>query len=157
MKAWKAWIERCRKHQRSIAIVVVVLAWGIAFRSCFIQGWSNMFGSAAPPTRGNAVAIKDKDVETTAEQQKRLEKHKSEIRETLSGLKTDLLGDTRKTRGDTPRESKTIPRDVARYTQRDACFQMKLEYPDRFGDVDCMEGDYDDTEPWFKADRRAGQ
>lgn len=127
-----------------------VLAWAIALR----PGWSSPewtgFWSSAAPTRGKAI-------ESEAERKQRSTRQNSELKATLSDLRKDLLGDHRRTRGDDPSaraRRAVVPRDVARYTQRDACFQMKLEYPDRFGDVNCMSEDYDDTDPWFRADRK---
>ncbi|MFT3772071.1 MAG: hypothetical protein QM820_42235 [Minicystis sp.] len=153
----EAWLERLRKYQRHIAVVVVVLAWAVAFRSGFGSSeWSGAWWVSPQQTRGSTVVIKEKAVETTAERRKRLDKQKSELKEALQGLKTDVLGDSRPTRGDTPRERQAIPRDVAGYTQRDACLQMKLEYPDKFGDVDCMSDEFDDIDPWFRAPRKPG-
>jgi len=133
-----------------------VLAWAAALEQGFGSSEWKGFWTSAAPTRGTTVAIHERRVESAAERKRRLAQQRSELKAVLSDLRKDMLGDHRRTRGDDPREHTVVPRDVARYTQRDACFEMKLEYPDRFGDVDCMSDEYDDIDPWFSASRRPG-
>ena len=150
-------IERLRKYQGHAFAGAAVLAWAVAFKWGWGSSeWSGLWASAAP-TRGNTVSIHERKVESAEERKKRLMKQNDELKATLSDLKKDVLGDRRATRGDDPFERDlrpVIPGDVAHYTQRDACFQMKLEFPDRFGDVDCMSSEYDDSDPWFRASRK---
>lgn len=149
--------DRVRKYGNYGAVGAAVLAWGVAFKF----GWGNSewtgFWGQAQETRGNAVVIKEKRVETTAERAARLGKQNSDLDNAIRDLRKDLLGDNRPTAGVAPKFRPRIPKDIASYTQRDACFQMKLEFPDRFGDVDCMSDKYDDNDPWFKAPTRPGQ
>lgn len=153
----EVWLERLRKYGRHLAIGFAVLAWAVAFKWGFASSEWSGFGWSQQQTRGDTVVIQNKAVETTAEREKRLAKQNSELKDAMSQLKKEYLGDDRKTRGDDLKERKVLPRDVVHWTQRDACFQMKLEYPERFGEVDCMSEQYDDIDPWFRASRRPGQ
>jgi hypothetical protein len=149
----EAWLERLRKYWRHLAIGTAVLAWAVAFKWGFASSEWAGFGWSTIETRGGDIAIKEKAVESAAERAKRLAKQDTELKDALRDLKREYLGDSRKTRGNDLKERAVIPSDVAHWTQRDACFQMKLEYPEKFGDVDCMSPQYDDTDPWFRAPR----
>jgi hypothetical protein len=148
--------ERIRKHRNRAFVGAAVIAWAVALHQAFAASeWTGFW--SAPPTRGNTVAIQNKTVETEAERKKRLGHRNEELRDALSDLRKGVLGNRRSTRGDDPEawdRRPSVPGDVADYTQRDACLQMKLEYPDRFKDVDCMSEDYDDSDPWFQSNRR---
>lgn len=142
-----------RQFGKYVVVVAAILAWVVVFD----LGWASSEGSGFWPsrtaTRGDVVN-REKRIETAAERERRLARQTSEIGEKIADLRNDYLGDGRKTQGDDPKVKPRIPRDVARYTERDACLQMKLEHPDRFGDVDCFSGKFDDTDPWFQAPRR---
>lgn len=152
--------ERLKKYQNHLFIGTAVLAWAVVFKWGFASSeWSGFWASSAP-LRGNTVAIREKEILSSAERKKRMEKQNSELKSVLDDVKKDLLGNDSATRGDDParRERRiVIPRDVSRYTQRDACFQMKLEHPERYGDVDCMSPAYDDVDPWWQAPRGQGK
>lgn len=154
------WLERARKYGTYVVVGACVLAWAVVFKS----GWGNSewtgLWSSGEKTRGSSVVIKEKVVETTEERHKRQAKYlrgvaqKRELDEKLRELRTEFLGNKSPTRGDPLRFQQRIPKDVARYTQRDVCFQMQLEEPERYKDIDCMSDQYDDKEPWFKAPHR---
>jgi hypothetical protein len=136
---------RRRKLATYAFVGVTVAAWGIAFSSAFAP--SEWVGFSASPSR-----TRGKDVSGA---KKPIEQQNSEIDGALEGLKKDMLGRDGKTRGFDPKGPRAnIPREMRRYTQRDACMQMKLEYPDRFGDVDCMADKFDDIDPWWQAPRK---
>jgi len=127
------------------------LTWVFAFRS----GWSNadwnQQWSAPAETRGRTIYIGSKDVETTLEKEKRLAVQAKDLREQVREMRKSVLGDRRKTRGDDVRgEGPEVPEGFD-YNPRDACLQMQLEYPERFGKVDCMSDRYDSPDPWWKA------
>lgn len=134
-----------------------VLAWAVAFKFGWASSeWTGLWSSGIT-SWGRNLKTADKIVETTEERDKRLAKQRrqqSEMNEKLKELRRDYLGDNRGVRGDTPVDSPHIPRDVSKFTQRDVCFQQKLQNPERFGDVDCMDEKYDDSQPWFLAPRR---
>jgi hypothetical protein len=136
---------RRRKIATYVFLGVTAAAWGFAFVRGFAP--SEWVGFSASPsiTRG-------KDVKGA---KKRAEEQTSEIQGALSDLKKEMLGRDEKTRGyDVKGPRAYIPREMRRYTQRDACMQMKMEYPDRFGDVDCMSEKFDDIDPWWQAPRK---
>lgn len=148
---------KVRKYGNHAIVGACVLAWAIAFKSGFANSEWQGFWASSQPTRGSSVVIKEKVVETTAERDRRLAKQRkqtSELNEKLHDLRKDFLGDGKVTRGDALRFKQQIPKDVARFTQRDVCFQMQLEEPERWKDVDCMSDKFDDTEPWFLAPRQ---
>jgi hypothetical protein len=138
-------------------VAAAAIAWAVALHQGFASSEWTGFWSSGSATRGNTVAIGNKRVETEAERKKRLGRQSNELKAALSDVRKGVLGNHQKTRGDDPEawdRRPEVPSDVSQYTQRDACLQMKLEFPDRFGDVDCMSDDYDDTDPWFRAERR---
>jgi hypothetical protein len=136
---------RRRKIATGTFVGVTVAAWAFAFAFGFAP--SEWVGFSASPsiTRG-------KDIKGP---RKPMEQQTSEIQGALADLKKDMLGRDEKTRGFDPKGPRAyIPREMRRYTQRDACMQMKLEYPDRFGDVDCMSEKFDDIDPWWQAPKK---
>jgi hypothetical protein len=72
------------------------------------------------------------------------------VRDEVGNMKKSILGDRRRTRGDDiiP-EAPPVPEGFE-FNPREACLQMKLEYPERFGKVDCMSERYDNLDPWWK-------
>lgn len=126
------------------------LTWVLVFQT----GWSNSDWNSewSPPTalRGKTVVIHNKKVETTAEREKRLEVKYKEVHEGISKVKKDLLGDARKTRGnDIQPEAPELPPGFD-YSPRESCLQLKMEYPERFGDADCMADKYNNPDPWWQ-------
>ncbi len=132
------------------AVGAVVAGWMLVFET----GTEDAEWSAEwkPPDtlRGKAVAIKTRDVETTAEREKRLATKHKELRDEVGNVKKSILGDRKVTRGDDVLpDAPELGADVE-YSPREACMQMKLEYPERYGDVDCMSDKYDSSEVWWK-------
>lgn len=128
------------------------LVWAFAFRSGWaggdgVSGW----GEGPAETRGKAVVIGNTDVETTDEREKRLDSSKSKsVRDQVGNVKNSLLGDHRKTRGEDIIPETAGPPEDFEYSPREACMQMKLQYPERFGKVDCMSDRYETSDPWWK-------
>jgi hypothetical protein len=134
--------------------VAAAAAWTVAFGWGWQgEGWQG-FRIPAAETRG-------RHVETPAEQEQREAREESALREALRGARKELLGNRSRTRGDDLRSRAPItgaqPDEVTGYTQREACMQMKLEHPERFGDVDCMSSAFDDDDPWFKVPMTPGR
>jgi hypothetical protein len=129
---------------------VGALVWVLAFET---SSNSSDWGSEWSPQgdlRGKSVAIKVRDVETTAEREKRQALKNRELRDDIGSVKKSLLGDKHHTRGDDIQpENPELPPGFE-YNPRDACLQMKLEYPERYGEVDCMSDKYDSPEVWWK-------
>lgn len=142
-----------RKHLNHIIVLGAIIAWAVAFESGWARSESTGFWARRTELRGDAVAIRGEQIETAAQRERRLARQTSELEDELSDLRKDYLGGGKRTEGVDPRFRPSIPRDVARYTQRDACIQMKMEFPERFGDVDCFSDRYDDAEPWFRVPR----
>jgi hypothetical protein len=159
------WKERLRQYQRHLAVGVVVLAWAVAFRWGFAgSDWEGAWWGSAPTTRGDAVVIKEKEVLTEAERQGRLAKQKKELGDTFREIKDvarsgkkQLVGDRRQTRGDDLRKEEELDPETATWTQREMCQNMKVQFPDRFRDVDCMSNEYDDTMPWYQVPQKGSQ
>lgn len=141
-------LEEKARRRRIAAYVFIgatLASWGVAFGAGFAPSAWVGFTASPSLTRGQDVSGRKKPVDPRS----------SEIDGALADLKKELLGRDEKTRGADPRGPRArIPREMGRYTQRDACLQMKLEYPDRFGEVDCMSGKFDDSDPWWRAPRK---
>jgi hypothetical protein len=144
---------------KPLAVVGMVasagLVWVLAFRFGWANGdWSSGWGEGPPETRGKTVYIGSKDVETNAEKEKRLETSTKGVREQVGNMKKSILGDRRKTRGeDIVPEVPPVPAGFE-YNPREACLQMQMEYPERYGKVDCMSDRYDNPDPWWKVGRQ---
>jgi hypothetical protein len=135
-------------------LVAAALTWVFAFRTGWASGdWSDNEWKLPSDTRGKTVYIGNKDVETTLEKEKRKAIKNKDLREEVGNMKKSLLGDHRKTRGDdiVP-ESPPVPEGFE-YNPREACLQMKMEFPERYGGVDCMSDRYDNPDPWWKVGR----
>jgi hypothetical protein len=127
------------------------LFWVLAFQSGWASGeWSTGFGDV--DTRGKTIHIGSKDVETREERDKRLEtviKTKG-LRDEVSDVKKSILGDRHRTLGDDIHAEHGPRPEGFEYNPREACLQMKMEYPERFGKVDCMSDRYDSKDPWWE-------
>lgn len=140
--------------------IVTVVVWARAFREGSTESaWGSSLWASAPDTRGGTISLTPKDVETTEERERRmlLDKKMKELKPDVSDLKRGLVGDGRKTRGDDVRgDQREVPAgfDVS---PREACMQMKLEYPEKFGKVDCMSPKYDNPDPWYKTSGLPGR
>lgn len=151
------WTERLKKYQNHVFIGAAVLAWAMTFKFGFASSEWTGFWSSSAPLRGSTIPIREREVMSEAERRKRMAKPNSALKDEIDSakadMKKDLLGDRSTTRGFDPerRGRPSVPSDVRSYTQRDACFQMKLEHPERYGDVDCMSSAYDDVDPWWQA------
>jgi hypothetical protein len=158
--AVETWLERVRKYGTLVVAIACVVGWALVFKSGASSSEWTGFWSSGEKTRGKSVNIREKDVETTAERDKRMARErlgvaeKREVADALRDLKTDVLGNKAPTRGRPLHYQQAIPREERRYTQRDICFQMKLEDPERYKDLDCMSEKYDDSEPWWQAPHR---
>lgn len=137
--------ERVKPLLLPIAAGVGALIWVVAFvtgsRNSAWDDWS-------PPStmRGKNVSVWDRSVETEAEHDKRVSaKMKSlGLRDEAETIKREILGDKSKLRGDAirPRDDDSS-RDDDKFNPREACIQMKLQFPERYKDVDCMAERYD--------------
>lgn len=128
-----------------------VLCWVLAFQSGWASGeWST--GVADVDGRGKTVHIGSRDVETTEEKEKRLQEliKTKGLRDDVNSVKKSLLGDGHRTRGDDIVPERPPLPEGYRFNAREACLQMKMEYPDRFENVDCMSDRYDGADPWWE-------
>jgi hypothetical protein len=137
-------------------VVGGALAWALAIHA----GWSSTDGaswSRAPETRGNSVNIAGRAVETTAEHEDRQTGKRNELREDLGRVRRAMLGDRRDTRGNDIRPPPPIvPRGFA-FSVREACERVKLDEPERYANVDCMDARYDEPDPWWQAGGSQGR
>lgn len=137
---------------KPVAVVGAVVAAGLTWALAFNNGWSssdwNQEWHNPSDVRGKSVYIGNKEVETTDEREKRLAKSKL-LREEAGTVKKSILGDRRRTRGDDiiP-ENPPLPEGFD-YNPREACQQMKMEFPERYGNVDCMSDRFDNPDPWY--------
>jgi hypothetical protein len=135
------------------AIAVLVGAagmWVFVFRSDWSNAdWDNA-SNAPTAVRGKTVYIGNKEVETATEKEKRLATQNKALREEVGTMKKSILGDHKKTRGeDIIPENAPLPEGFD-FNPREACLQMKMEFPERYGNVDCMSDRYDNPDPWWK-------
>lgn len=127
--------------------------------------WTGLW-SSAPELRGTTVKIAERDIEMvrnieTPEERERREKREMQLTtglvDELRGVKRDVVGDKHKLRGkDVTAPEQLLPPGYEDFTQRDVCMQQKLEFPERFKDIDCMSDRYDNEEPWFRAPTQPG-
>jgi len=146
------------KYLKPLAVLslggAAALAWVLAFRSGWANGEWSSGGEGLSETRGKTVYIGNKDVETNDEKEKRLDSKTKGVREEVGNVKKSLLGDRRRTLGeDIVPEVPPVPEGFE-FNPREACLQMKMEYPERFGKVDCMSDRYDNPDPWWKVGPR---
>jgi hypothetical protein len=133
------------------AAAAAIAAWALAFQTGAESPEWNAEWRLPSASRGKTISINSRDVETDAERAKRLAPiGDKEVREDLGAVKRSILGDKRPMRGNDiePEEQELTP-DVE-YNPREACLQMKLEYPERYGNVDCMSDKYNSNEVWWK-------
>jgi hypothetical protein len=139
------------KPLAAVGVVVAAAAtWVLVFRSGWSStDWDNEW-NVPSATRGKTVYIGSKDVETTADREKRLAIKAKELREDVGSVKKSILGDRRQIRGDDiiP-ETPDLPEGFD-FNPREACLQMKMQFPDRYEKVDCMSDRYDSSDPWWK-------
>lgn len=68
----------------------------------------------------------------------------------LEDLRSGVLGKDDKTRGSDIHAPQTRPpKSAYDYTPREVCWQMKINYPDRYKDIDCADSKYDGTQGWI--------
>ncbi len=131
-------------------LAVGAATWVLVFRS----GWSNADWendwSVPGATRGKSINIAGREIETPVEREKRLALQAKGLRDDVGTVKKSFLGDRHHTRGDdiVP-ETPPLPEGFD-FNPREACLQMKVEFPERYGNVDCMSDRYDNTDPWWK-------
>jgi hypothetical protein len=138
---------------KPLAAIVVLAAAAAVWVFVFRSGWSNADwenGNASTATRGKTVYIGNKDIETTLDREKRLAVKAKDLRDEVGSVKKSVLGDQHKTRGDDiiP-ETPPLPEGFD-FNPREACLQMKVEFPERYDNVDCMSDRYDNSDPWWK-------
>lgn len=136
-------VERLRRYVRPAGLGVALLVWVAAFAWGFRSSPWVGFQAAEQPTKGRAV-------ESESERKKRMEKLKAldirDVADPLRTVKKDMLGDRSKLRG---REVGGAPRVRQPWvSRRRACLDLKLAYPDKFGELDCMAPKYDEDEDW---------
>lgn len=125
------------------------LTWALAFSTAWSSSEWNEEWHGPSELRGKGVYIANREVETTEEREKRLKKIKI-VNGEVGELKKTVLGDQRAIRGndilpDTPDRPEGFD-----FNPREACLQMKMEFPERYGNVDCMSDRYDSRLPWWK-------
>jgi hypothetical protein len=140
----KRLLERLRPHRTRLAVAGVVLVWAAAFRWGWAKSeWTSIWAEA-PATQGQSISLAPHDVETTAEREKRETVKAQGLRDSYHSLKQDVLGDTRKTRGDAPsirlRRRSGESQDL---TPEEVCEQMKLSDPAKYGSLKCKDDDGD--------------
>jgi hypothetical protein len=144
--------ERARPLLVLGGVVVVGLIWVVAFKASSTNtAWDSEW-SAPSDTRGKSVGVWNRDVETQAERDKRLatSREAADLKDDLRDVKKSLLGNASKTRGNAvTMEKPELPRDLE-FNAREACMQMKLEFPERYANVDCMSERYDSADPWWE-------
>jgi hypothetical protein len=129
------------------------LTWVFAFRTGWSssEDWNEEWNNPAD-TRGKGVYIANKAVETAVEKEQRLAKERA-LRGELGAVKRSIIGDSKKTRGSDIIPETPPPPPGFDFNARDACLQMKMEYPERYGSVDCMSDRYDTLDPWWETGR----
>lgn len=138
------------------AVGVMILAWLFAFDSgADDDAWSG-HDLKLSQTRGRQVGGMARKVETSEEKEARLKPiiEKTGIQADLTDLKKKVLGNDDRTRGNDVRgQHGELPPELRDYTPREACEQMRLEYPDRFGSLDCSAERFDNGDNWLQAER----
>ena len=143
------------QRYKSLAVLGVVgaaaLTWVLAFETGSASGdWNAEWAGSPTETRGKSVYIGSKIVETNQERDQRLAPANKDLRDDLGTMKKEVLGDSHKTRGEDVRGEHRAPPPGYDYTAREACLQMKMQFPERYRDVDCMADKYDGVDPWWQ-------
>jgi len=149
MPSW----ERLKPVAGVGVVVAAALTWVLAFRtgSASSDEWNQEWNLSAE-TRGKGVYLGNKEVETPVEREKRLAKARI-LNGELGAMKKTVLGDKEKVRGNDIVPARPPPPPGYNFNPREACIQMKMEYPDRYQKVDCMSEEYDGVDPWWETDR----
>jgi hypothetical protein len=133
---------------------LVALIWAIAFATGSTNSAWDSEWSAPAAMRGKNVVVWDRNVEgiveSQAEREKRLRNNTAEVKEHIGDMKKKLLGDRTKMRGDAIKPEKEALPSELEFNPREACIQMKLQFPERYTDMDCMSERYDSTDPWWE-------
>jgi hypothetical protein len=145
MPSW----ERLKPVAVAGVVVATVLTWVFAFRtgSASSAEWNQEWNGG-----GKGVYIGNKEVETPVEREKRLAKDRI-LNGELGAMKKSVLGDKDKVRGNDIIPERPPPPPGFNFNPREACLQMKMEYPERYGNVDCMSDDYNGVDPWWETSR----
>jgi hypothetical protein len=129
------------------ALLVTGGVWLVVFQSGWQSGdWAG-FWSSSSDVRGSTVDIKGKRVENALEREQRLGITGKHVNETLYKAKKKLLGERAATLGNDVSSQREVP-DMYRASEREACMEMQLEFPERYKDIDCMSQDISD-DPWL--------
>ena len=146
-------LARVKPFVGPAALLITAGAWILVFQAGWQTGdWAGFWFSPSE-VRGNYVDIHDKKVETPVEREKRLGLDGNHVNETLYQAKKKLLGERARTLGNDVSPGRGSVPQMYRATEREACMEMKLEYPDRYANVDCTSPDVSDN-PWLGALRR---
>ena len=133
-------------------VVAAALTWFFAFRTGWASSdeWNQEWNNPSD-TRGKGVYIGNKIVETPVEREERLAKERS-LRSELGAVKRSVIGDSKQKtiRGNDIVPERPPPPPGFDFNPRDACIQMKMEYPERYGKVDCMSDKYDSVDNWWE-------
>jgi hypothetical protein len=134
-------------------VIAAALTWVFAFRTGVTSSndW-NQEWNIPSDTRGKGVYIGNREVETPIEREKRLAKMRL-LNGELGAMKKNVLGDKDKVRGNEIVPERPPPPPGFNFNPREACIQMKMEYPERYGNVDCMSDQYDGVDPWWETSR----
>ncbi len=137
------------EHNRLLFVAgaagAAMVAWALAFRTgAESPEWNDEWTPSA--ALHGTIAIQSHRVETAAEREERLASETKEIHEDLGEVKRAILGDKRPMLGNAigPVGPEIAP--DFEFSPREACLQMKLAYPERYGDVDCMSSQYDGSD-----------
>jgi len=72
-----------------------------------------------------------------------------EVQQKLDALKTSVLGKDEETRGNKVHAQQIKPpKSDYDYTAREVCMQMKLNYPEKYKDVDCGTDKFSSPNGW---------
>jgi hypothetical protein len=144
----RATLDRLKLLAGGVVVIGTASAWLLVFQSGWRGGDWTGFWSDSEQTRGDAVSIAGRRVETPVEREKRLGITGDHVNDTIYEAKKEVLGDRSRTQGDEVRRERGRIPEMYRYTEREACMEMKMEFPDRYKDVDCMSADMSD-DPWL--------
>lgn len=146
--------KRIRPIVGVVSIVAVAVAWYFAFYWGAAQEWPTAMDTGdVTPSRGTRLGIWEKKVETPVERDQRINGRRTGLNAELRTLKEKTFG-VGKTKGnDVFGTHGPLPDELLNYTPREACEQMRLQYPDKFKDVDCASHKFDANEPWSQVTR----
>jgi hypothetical protein len=138
------------------AVGAMILAWFFAFDSGMANDEWAGHDFKLNQTRGRQVGALARKVETTAEKEARLKPliENTGVNAGITDFKKKVLGNDDRTRGnDVRNDHGELPPELGDYTPRDVCQEMRLEFPDRFGTLDCSAERFDNGDNWLKAER----